>query len=377
MAIYNAESCSHDHVVAAIALASDSDTVTIPSGECTWEEGIEVDKEIAIIGAGIDSTIINNYGFGFTDGTHNWRLSGMTLDGQTWLDRHVISIGSSAHGEDKVSCQNFRIDHIKVMRYINYAWSRNYHYGLVDNCIFLDNAGEEWLLAADDISSWERDQCVPAYINGCVIFEDCTWEQTGAASAQSKQNCVDAQLGARYCVRHCIITSHSTSTWNRMFEVHGYDSFPDGGVSVEIYKNTVNVNTESQNFLHVRGGRGVCWDNTFLGVGANAASITLTNYRSCYSNFGDDACRDNEGYPCIGQLNNFYIWGNDPSKTAILDDDPGGSGIDLDPKDWAGAGEDHGQLDRDYFQSAMPGYTGYTYPHPLRGVGAKLVMVLS
>ena len=62
-----ASDCEVANVQAAINLASDGDTVTIPSGTCEWTSLVTFNKAIKIQGAGTTSTIItnnidNNYG---------------------------------------------------------------------------------------------------------------------------------------------------------------------------------------------------------------------------------------------------------------------------------------------------------------------------
>ena len=52
-ATINADSCSQADVQAAINSAQDGDSVNVPPGECTWTSHITINKEIAVIGAGL------------------------------------------------------------------------------------------------------------------------------------------------------------------------------------------------------------------------------------------------------------------------------------------------------------------------------------
>src|SRR5208283_1651887 len=126
-AIINAASCSQDDVNAAIAVASNGDTVTVPAGNCTWTTEISnttsvtISQGITLQGAGIDVTTI-------TDGcAHNLvngggrefplavsppsgqivRITGFTFNGSSndnWQE--FMSIGSNLQ-------LAFRVDHIK------------------------------------------------------------------------------------------------------------------------------------------------------------------------------------------------------------------------------------------------------------------------
>ena len=56
-----AASCSLAAIQAAIASAGGGDTVTVPAGNCTWNNALLLpdDKKITLQGAGKDATIIN------------------------------------------------------------------------------------------------------------------------------------------------------------------------------------------------------------------------------------------------------------------------------------------------------------------------------
>ena len=59
-ATINAASCSYADVSVAIAAALAGDTVSVPSGSCTWPAKLTITKGINLIGAGVDVTIINS-----------------------------------------------------------------------------------------------------------------------------------------------------------------------------------------------------------------------------------------------------------------------------------------------------------------------------
>ena len=104
----------------------------------------------------------------------------------------------------------------------------------------------------------------------------------------------------------------------------------DPRLNYEIYNNTIrNVGTA----IGILGGDGVIFNNTLSG-----AMLLRLEYASL-----SGTC---EQYPCRGQIRDTYIWNNTPQN--IVNESP----------DFIKAG-------RDYYQRPRPGYTPYTYPHPL------------
>lgn len=113
------ESCSREHLGAAIAKASDGDTVTIPSGTCTWGSPVTVPsgKSITVQGqtptvrdhltyrvTATDHTVIQSEGRGFVVGEPDGvRLTGLTLSGMSV----AIVMPSPARG--------MRVDHCNFM----------------------------------------------------------------------------------------------------------------------------------------------------------------------------------------------------------------------------------------------------------------------
>src|SRR4029077_19195393 len=100
----------------------------------------------------------------------------------------------------------------------------------------------------------------------------------------------------------------------------------------------------------IRGGGGVIWGNTWTGVSHGVVvyldtpptSPPLTTYQALDQ---------------IGKPDGLYIWNNVSSGDTVYKNPATvPNGIDY----WL-------QLNRDYFLTAKPGYTPYTYPHPLRG----------
>jgi hypothetical protein len=188
---------------------------------------------------------------------------------------------------------------------------------------------------------------------------------------------------------------------------HGADSSPSGMRHVEYYNNTFlhdykndNGTGCTQSFpvsraLNARGGTVVVTDNDLSGVEndgcwnslANNLQIEIQNLRRsaavypCWgaaSYAGANTTYINQGYPAYhqvgrgtyngsnpltstGESDPMYIWNNtnlDVGASNFSPNDCGASADDI---------SDYVQLGRDYFLSARPSYTKYTYPHPLLG----------
>ena len=131
-----AKSASRADVGAAVAAATDGDTVTIPAGTVTWTSTLTVTKNIQIIGAGEGSTVItenlpraNNASLFDISLSHessapaySFRLSGMTLKSANPValatDNAFIELRGTSHGTDspvpyvRGCVSRCRIDHM-------------------------------------------------------------------------------------------------------------------------------------------------------------------------------------------------------------------------------------------------------------------------
>ena len=120
----------------------------------------------------------------------------------------------------------------------------------------------------------------------------------------------------------------------------------------------------------MRGGTGVAYDNTATGYQNMINVINRRSYEShgdwgrCDGSSSYDGNEDSNGYPCYDQFGRgpnqssapFHEWEN------YLD----GENADVYVQS---VSTQHIQEDRDYFNDTqLPGYTPYTYPHPLTTV---------
>jgi hypothetical protein len=205
--------------------------------------------------------------------------------------------------------------------------------------------------------------------------------------------CTNFDDNSRAVVRYCTLNNASLGS-------HGQDTSPIGNRHWEIYNNTFNYSTSGRawgghpyplnmnTWFTVRGGTGVIANNSMDNIPFNKTGIQL----SVYSINRVDAIPCQTAYPAAHQLGQgwssvstaqyghpavskdgtgavpdpIYIWNNTGTETT----DTNYVGVYQFTPDQCGNNEKIGtflQEGRDYFvNEARPGWTPYTYPHPLR-----------
>lgn len=219
-----------------------------------------------------------------------------------------------------------------------------------------------------------------------IYIEDCDFH--------AMRNATDFDGNSRSVMRYCLFDNAGTGT-------HGADSGNYGVRHYEWYNNEfvfTNLNSESFAltwFFFLRGGTGVFTDNDIDNISSSwwgnkdEFSMAILNLNE---NWGPNPCwgADDPGvqYPCprqvglgyvtgsgtdgldrttdsvtyVGDSEPVYIWGNTGSTPTIAYSSGGGGCTNPD------SAADYIVEDRDYFVgTAKPGYSKYTYPHPLRG----------
>ncbi len=325
----------------------------------------------------------------------------------------------------------FRFDHNRIL--VPSTGSRGFFpqsiMGLIDNNTFDVTApnGSNQVVTVDGSSEnsdggWTPwTQPLTLGTNKAVYIEDNTFTVNIADAGVEDQ--IDATSGARLVIRHNQFNNSSVG-------FHGTDS---GSIrspfSAEVYSNTfTNSSAVHLRGGTMRGGTGVWYNNTYSGSGPSWYGITLMSYRSCplvgstyawgtcdgtkwklnsidhtlnvgrvnsvtgtamwCANHPDTACTTDadcpgsscsryfdgtgaSGYPCRDQigrthdqaLSPVYAWGN-TGAVALGSYDGGNTSCDAAIGNALQAG-------RDFIDNTqMPGYTAYTYPHPLQNAGS-------
>jgi hypothetical protein len=392
-ATHTAATCSQVDVQAAVNMASNGDTVRIPAGTCVWTAQVGVRKGMTLQGAGQGITVIidnipkngNDASAAFllqADSPNNIRLTalsfqGMAPDPNIYNKGHIIVSGTMTA---------FRIDHITVTNsQTSFIRSEGCAYGLIDH---LDYTGDHIALNA--------------YHSSCngSRYGDGSWAmpiEWGSAKAIYIEDSIlrsssglipvyDGFQGSRVVIRHNqiingTIVTHGTDTGGRLRSQR----------YLEIYENDFRTGVVDA-LIWIRGGTGVFFGNRVTAEWMNFF-VKLTNCRETDSGCGStgiggwppfgacdglspyDQNTQTPGYRCVDQpgagtsrdlggadipapgwvgnmLDPAYVWNNS---------------LSMNPKYGAAAGSLSVREGRDFYvDTPRPGYTPYTYPHPLQ-----------
>jgi hypothetical protein len=189
---------------------------------------------------------------------------------------------------------------------------------------------------------------------------------SNVCNAPSGGHFIASNCGSRYVLRYNTISDPPTgcigSVWDPV-DVHGYGyRVTRGSFTWEIYNNTFDIYETSARLVHIRGGQGVIYNNMFRGN--SGFEISLTDDQRCDLN---PSCT----YPCKDQINHSYGWGNKNNcGNTVTTGCSSGTALPIsDANDCDAASGGSLQLNRDFFDTQMSGYTAYTYPHPLTTLG--------
>lgn len=291
-ATINAVSCSLSAVQAAVAAASDGDTVTIPAGTCTWDGTlVPGNKSITIQGAGQGVT---NITAGSTVTTIiQWALPSSGFPRITAMTIDTGSSGPSGYGDIAMvlitgNNQSFRIDHVtsNINRMVPLLGVKQNVSGILDHAIVNVNTFvipvNIYREAYGDIGWYGDNSWAQASTMGTAdafFVEDSTF--TNGMSSQWVF-ALDGWSGQRVVYRK--------NTFNNIFVGnHGMESAgrPRGTRHWEYYDNTSNVTAFFfQSAMSTRGGTGFVFDNVVntSGSGGVSQAFDLQTYRSNTSN---------------------------------------------------------------------------------------------
>jgi len=353
----NAADCSRNSVASAISTASSGDTILIPAGSCTganrWTSPITISKQnLTIEGAGSSLTTIqaNNTSYSSSDAPI-FSTSGSSANGLRVTGIHFLygtkTFNFTGTGGTSIT-RDFRIDHCKFtgnyMALFTYSGAAR---GVVDNCEFIDSYGA--VIFGDNSASAKFPMTLGD--ENAVFFEDNTITDNGGTP-----HFIASRLGSRYVIRH------NDFHWFSYDPIDAHDDYEGptsrGSFTWEVYNNKFYTNTNTPDrLIHMRGGQGVIWGNY---VQYNAAFfIYLTSYMICWGqcSYGESSCND--------MINHTYVWGNKRNCGSNMESCPSGTAWVTTDDCWE-TERDPLVVGRDYYNTQMPGYTPYTYPHPLR-----------
>lgn len=401
-ATISAASCSRTDVGNAVAAAAAGDTVVIPAGTCSWSSTLSVTAGITIQGAGQGTTILqDNVSKGGTscsgggpliDWTANspavMRLTNLTIQGVT-TDPGVCQRG---HITVEGRARTLRFDHITVnpAQTVAILISGDV-WGVIDHLTFtasFKNAVRvehvNWNGTSGDVwgdQSWAQ-AIVPGSGQGIFVEDSTFTDQFGGSTVGNFTDCFS---GGRMTIRHNTFNAGNLTS-------HGADSDQRHRACrwQEVYSNTFNfTSAQTPAFTAwIRGGSGVMFNNTISAPGGLNQVVQASNCRD-----SDAGCGGGPNYTPWGACNGSSPYDQNASGGYRCVDQPGSgtsnliSGDPPSPSAWVGnvsepiyiwnntvngttvnraTGSINVQSGRDFIMgTARPGYTTYTYPHPL------------
>ena len=384
MAIIQAASCSSADVQTAINQSINGDTVLVPSGTCTWNSGVTINKSITLSGMNtgcpnscVDNTIITE---GNASSKINITTNNVRVNGITFQNRDGGSGAGTITINPDPAVTNYRIDHnhFKNAGQIDgstnsivigaFGGNKKQYPGLIDNNLF--DGANSWKcinLSGGGVSDWN----LPLGLGGSdfLFVEDNRFVHNNQVNS-----CFDTDDGGRVVFRYNYLKE-------TRFITHGTAWSSDPLIrtsvhAVEVYNNTFNgdLGTVQAYFMVLEGGTGVFYNNTangstnhfiYLQYLRGDNSSYCTGSYDCDGSYPLDGNSGSYGYPCYQQPGMtgsnghisvpVYAWNNTWS----------GHNAIIDAENECGRG--HMQSGRDYFnETPKPGYIPYTYPHPLR-----------
>ncbi len=387
--VYQSDGSASD-TQAAIDAASDGYTVQIPNGTYTWNSEVGIwTKAIHLMAQSPGGVTIND-----PDTATDMLGINEALGGSVELSG--INFSSPDNNVYGFMVHVFHVEGGKPVLLHDCTFSSGYRYalgwttngGVIWNCTFrghmLSGISFVWTLAP--LSAWNSPSTFGMdEVNGTAntYVEDCTF-------TDSETGCINNDDNTRVVLRHntfkdAAVSGHGqeTGTWGaRAFEVYDntfiYDS---SGTTWDGRSYPLGLNY----WFMMRGGTGTIANNVCPDIpGKSGILLTVfsinraTAILPCQTSY--PAARQigqswkgagGYSYPNVPQdgtgyyTDPIYIWGN----TGTGSTQPNFVGLDQYTPDDCGNGQkvaDYVKLGRDYILGAKPGYTPYTYPHPLR-----------
>jgi hypothetical protein len=415
---FTAASCNQTDVQSAINLASNGDTVNIPNGTCSWTGSINLTKQITLQGVSTTCYTVGACGLVIQDNNTN------TCNGSPCPDNAVLLIvnqGASFH--TVIANMSFQPGaslpannagaYILVrgngglVPLLHDVYTNENNFQLEQAIQWMVTGGVIWHLFVDSTNNtngacggpilgsdsgsllikgnknWDDASTMGTLDDGTnnTYIEDSTFQFVGQSP--------DMDDNARVVLRHVTFTNISGML------THGPTS-TFGARHVEIYDNTfnyTNTNKDAQRWVWGRAGTFVITGNT---VAANSGGCHGT--RDSWTFIVESATRGT-GHGCCTSLQCFHQPGTgsdgtsghtsmSPSQTpndTFQQSDPiyiwgnsgaGASKLGMNDADMScNTGNTTATFfhaNQQYFldNGAKPGWTRFTYPHPLRGTSS-------
>jgi hypothetical protein len=291
-AIIRAASVSQSDVSAAIALATDGDTVIVPAGTASWTRALTISKAITFQGAGIGNTIIldslpatapnpQSVLIVNTLAGKTYRITGVEFRGDlngrtTNFGQGCLKIAGSSNAVRVDNCRFYNLRNRSL--YISGST-----FGVVDHCNFQNGLSLQGVIYIDHSG-------IPGPTGQAGSYGDGSWStptNLGSANAMFFEDNImngpssaspaltDGNGGNRIVLRHNTINNmnvqgHGTGSTGRTRSIR----------SAEIYQNTMTYTPIlGAQATFIRGGTGVIWGNTVTGS-STGSCFTFVDYRA-------------------------------------------------------------------------------------------------
>lgn len=423
--------CNFATVQAAVDAAVDGNIIGIPAGTCTWADSVVIsNKNLYLRGAGIGSTVINGSAatpppFIFFCSVSDASKGAIRLSHMTWggtIGNDAVKFSNSI-SPGAIPAGKFRVHNI----HFNFPTKFNRHYlggggpwfGLLDHNTHDTLGGimlqHQWAIPSEDTSGGAATYTgnfANAIATGFgsenfVVCEDSTLEMHNTASTAFLY---DASAGGGRIVLRYLTLNGPMEVYN-----HWVRNKEVCASVVEVYNNTWNVGSggdPGDGLMRLESGTGVFYNNAVIGWHSGSPYITLDDRRAggfgglvgAEGDFFGDCDGTNAwdgnagdpsapGWPCMNQPGRgytsttsivnlmagtveqpsepFYLWNNGTQAGCAT----GGACTDsiqafVDPAAYIKktAHAVNGEVDYVESNTAKPGYTAYTYPHPVQSV---------
>jgi len=317
-----AESCTQTAVQMAIDAAAAGDTVTVPSGSCTWSATVHVNNNINLAG---NNAIIRREGPGT-------QLLSFASTGELSGFHFIVSGQSDNWNGDVLGFANAPRIHHNTFESSTAKWmikGQGEPTTLIDHNTFRGDAHVMHLYSGGDS---DFDSKAPYGTDQWVFIEDNNFELNDSYGSTSWA-AVDYDSGGLVVFRHNTLN-------NSFFEQH--DRCRSGLTSArafEVYNNHFSKDSTGWKAIDLASGDGVAFGNTF---GPNW-SVPIGIYKS------RDAC----ALPASevpGAIEPMYIWNNTQQDKEV----------ELVCTSTSSACSEMTWIDG----QARPDYQPFTYPHP-------------
>jgi len=397
-----ANSCSGSDVQRAIDSAADGDVVAVPGGSCTWTTPVVVNlKAITLQGSGIGQTIIKD---GTPKNTSPWTAA-LSLNTKVGGLMRVTGFsfigGGLGDGAGMITTygpsQTVRIDHndisprgtwgIKVFNQVGVADHNIFHLVAPYFAFHIQN-GYDWSRTGTCCGDVSWATASQHGSDQFFFIEDNVF--SGVVGQETWP--IDAWNGSRYVFRYNNLTQTNNATTHGT-ATPGRDR---GARATEFYENTF---TRSNNYypgaFSFQSGTGVAFNNRINGtyeyvgdVNVDRPTRTSTPWGLCNGTNVWDQNATSNGGACLDQpgrgagdlltggvmnpvntaRGNVAAWPRQPLEPIYA----WGNLLNGVPTNMKSAQPGYLAEGRDFFNTVKPGYTPYTYPHPLTtGAGSN------